>query len=90
MTGFGTTDSVAAAVGHDAVALNEGLQVAPHGASYRPGLTAFRLIEAVDAARAITLANPQFGAGGLEQIYVPNLTGVAYPLVTRLMSGAPK
>lgn len=61
-----------ASVGNDAQALNEGLQIAPRAGLYRPGLTAFRLTQDVQAARSVALANPQFGAGGLEQFFIPS------------------
>jgi RHS repeat-associated protein len=85
VSGFATSEAVAAQVGNDATALNQGLQISAYEGSYRPGLTAFRLLEDVEAARSIAAANPQFGPGGLEQLFIPNLQQVSEPLVTRLM-----
>lgn len=87
LTGFATSDAVASEVGNDAAALNQGLQIAPRAGAYRPGLTAFRLTENVQAARSVALANPQFGAGGFEQFFIPGFEDVTEPLVTRLMFG---
>lgn len=86
VSGFFASDAAAASVGSDAQALNEGLQIAPRAGFYRPGLTAFRLTQDVQAARSIALANSQFGAGGLEQFYIPSWADVTEPVVTRLMT----
>jgi hypothetical protein len=91
LTGFATSDAAAASVGNDATALNEGLQVASRAGSYRPGLTAFQLTQDVQAASSLALANPAYGAGGLEQFFIPGFSDVTEPLVTQLMfpGGAP-
>jgi len=85
VSGFFTTSEVAASVGDDATALNEGLQVAPRAGTYRPFLTEFRLTQDVEAARSTTLANPQFGAGGFEQCYIPNWEQVTEPVLSTIM-----
>jgi hypothetical protein len=86
ITGFATSDEAASAVGNDAVALNEGLQIASRSGSYRPNPAAFRITQDTQAARSTALANPQYGAGGLEQYYIPNLEDVATRVGTRLMN----
>ena len=85
VSGFFTTAEAAASVGNDATALNEGLQVAPRAGLYRPGLTEFRLTQDVQAARSTALANPQFGAGGLEQCFIPNWENVTEPVASTIM-----
>jgi len=85
VSGFFASDAAAASVGHDATALNEGLQIAPRAGMYRPGLTAFRLTQDVEVGRSVALANPQFGPGGLEQYYIPNWADVTEPVVSRIM-----
>ena len=61
----------------DVVKYYEGVQVAPNltNPAYdvvRDGMTIYRVTESTPAAFARTLANPQYGAGGLPQIYIPN------------------
>ena len=85
VSGFFTSADAAASVGNDATALNEGLQIAPRAGMYRPGLTEFRLTQDVGVARSTALANPQFGAGGLEQYYIPNWADVTEPVVSTIM-----
>ena len=85
VSGFFASDSAAASVGHDATALNQGLQIAPRNGAFRPGLTEFELTSDVTVGRSIASANPQFGPGGLEQFYIPNWQDVTSPIVSRLM-----
>ena len=85
VSGFFTSEAVARSVGHDATALNEGLQIAPRAGWYRPGLTSFNLTQDVVAGHALALANPQFGAGGLEQYYIPNWLDVTQAVASRIM-----
>jgi hypothetical protein len=85
VSGFFASDSAAASVGHNATALNQGLQIAPRNGMFRPGLTEFELISDVTVGRSIASANPQFGPGGLEQFYIPNWQYVTSPIVSRLM-----
>ena len=61
----------------DVIKYYEGLQVAPNLTNpardvVRDGLTIYRVTESTPAAFARTLTNPQHGAGGLPQIYIPN------------------
>jgi hypothetical protein len=53
--------------------------------TYRPGITEFRLTHDVDVARSVARANPQFGPGGLEQVYIPNFDKVTEPVVSTIM-----
>lgn len=54
-------------------ALFQGLQVQPHPQfGYRPGVRAYEVTQDTPAAFGITRANPQHGAGGLPQIFVPD------------------
>ncbi|WP_323860155.1 RHS repeat-associated core domain-containing protein [Xenorhabdus szentirmaii] len=59
----------------------KGLQVMPHPQfGYRPGMTAYRLLEDTPAAFGIVRANPQHGAGGLPQIVIKDYEGILEPL----------
>ncbi|WP_420883345.1 RHS repeat-associated core domain-containing protein [Xenorhabdus bovienii] len=59
----------------------KGLQVMPHPQfGYRPGMTAYRVLEDTPAAFGIVRANPQHGAGGLPQIVIKNYEGILEPL----------
>ncbi len=73
-TEFFTTKSAIERSGRDATAIFEGLQVEKnqiHG--YRRNMQGYMVNEDVKAAFGITKANPQFGKGGLPQIFVPNV-----------------
>ncbi|MGH8493138.1 MAG: hemagglutinin repeat-containing protein [Moraxellaceae bacterium] len=88
-SGFFTTESGFLRSGGDATRLFEGLQVPPRvsasGVSeFRPGVGAFVVTEDVTAAFGIVRANPQYGAGGLPQVVIPNWTNV-----TRQMYSVP-
>src|SRR5262249_27184693 len=85
VSGFFTSEAAARAVGDDANALNQGLQIAPRSGLYRPGLTEFPVTDDVDAARSINRANPQSGAGGPEQFYIPDWETRLEPVVSRIM-----
>jgi hypothetical protein len=68
----------------DVVKYYQGVQVAPNLTNpafdvVRDGLTVYRVTEETSAAFARTLANPQFGKGGLPQIFVPD-----YSTLTRV------
>ncbi len=80
-SGFFTTSSAFSRTGNDATAIFEGLQVASYQGAYRPGITAFVVTRDTAAAFAIARANPQFGAGGLPQIYIPNFNQFTTPTV---------
>ncbi|MDR3503548.1 MAG: pre-toxin TG domain-containing protein, partial [Legionella sp.] len=92
VTGFFTTSSAIRRSKLDATALFEGLQVSPRNGLYRPGVTAFEIIEDTPVAFGITRANPQYGVGGLPQLYIPNYANItkpviSYPLSNRFMRG---
>jgi RHS repeat-associated protein len=73
VSGFFTTSKSIARSGNDAIALFEGLQVAPQASTkaYRPAVTAFIVMQDTPAAFGIVRANPQFGAGGYPQLFIP-------------------
>ncbi len=51
----------------------QGLQVSPHPQfGYRNSVGIYRVPSRTNAAFGTTYANPQFGLGGLPQIYIPN------------------
>jgi hypothetical protein len=43
---------------------------------YRPGVTVYEVTEPTPAASGIVSANPQNGAGGLPQLYIPNYSNL--------------
>lgn len=60
-------------IGGNKVKLWEGLQVAPHPThGYRGQVGVYEVITSTPAATASTLANTQFGKGGLPQVFVPD------------------
>jgi hypothetical protein len=92
VTGFFTTSSAIRRTDLDATALFEGLQVSPRNGLYRPGVTAFEILEDTPAAFGITRANPKHGKGGLPQLYIPDHSEVtrpvvSYPLNNRVIGG---
>jgi hypothetical protein len=65
VSGFFTTQRTITTAGGDAKRLFQGLQVAPSDIGlYRPGVTAFEVIDDSPAAFGIVRANPQYGEGG--------------------------
>ena len=72
-TEYFTTRSAIERSGYDANTVFEGLQVEKnpiHG--YRSSMQGYKATVDLDAAFGITKANPQFGKGGLPQIFMPN------------------
>lgn len=68
----------AAAHGHSAREVWEGLQVGPsaqHG--YRPSVVEIQVNNPVDAATGTTLANPQYGQGGTQQYFLDITDGLS-------------
>jgi hypothetical protein len=66
------------------------LQVGARDGLYRPGLTEFVVTQDTRAAFGIVRQNPQFGRGGLPQIYIDNFASVtkpvlSYPLANRTL-----
>src|SRR5205085_11100174 len=85
MTGFVTTENGMLAAGTDATAFHEGLQVGPRAGLYRPGVTAYEVLEDAPAAYSEAVANPQHGPGGFPQLYIPEYSRVLRPIRTDLM-----
>ncbi|REF27267.1 RHS repeat-associated protein [Xenorhabdus cabanillasii] len=78
---FYTTVSAIERSGFSQEGVFKGLQVMPHPQfGYRPGMTAYRVLEDTPAAFGIVRANPQHGAGGLPQIVIKNYEGILEPL----------
>lgn len=74
---FFTTGEAMAASGGDAAKMFQGLQVQAHPTfGYRPGMTLYMVTEDTEAAFSQALANPQFGAGGYSQYYIPNTSSL--------------
>jgi RHS repeat-associated protein len=71
-SGFYTSEAAIQQTGADATRIFQGLQVGK-GAypQYRPGVTAYELTQDLPVGYSRALANPQFGAGGLPQYYIP-------------------
>ena len=63
---FTTLDAIEDS-GRNATTLFEGLQVKPHP------ISGYKFTKTVTVGYCQALANPQFGTGGLEQFYVPNV-----------------
>lgn len=84
---FTTIDAIEKS-GRSKTALFQGLQVKRHKTfGYRNKVVGYYFAENVDAAYGCTLANPQYGKGGLTQYFVPNAQelidkGVLIPVVT--------
>jgi len=97
LSGFFTTERSVLRAGGDGSRLFQGLQVrqfevAPGVWKYRPGVTAFEVLEDTPAAFGIVRANPTLGGGGYAQVYVPSgwqqklKPVVSYPLQNVLAS----
>jgi hypothetical protein len=71
-TGFFTTERTIARAGGDSTRLFEGLQVAPYQGEYRHSVYVYEAIEDSPGAFGLVGANPQYGAGGFPQVYLPN------------------
>lgn len=69
-SGFAVPREVVDEVGADARQLFEGLQVKPFEGAYRDQVTVFRATRDIPVAVSYAMHNPQFGAGGLRQLYV--------------------
>ena len=70
---FTTLDAVEGS-GRNATTLFEGLQVKPHPIySFRGQVSGYRFTKTVTVGYGQALANPQFGSGGLDQFYIPNV-----------------
>ena len=79
ITGFATPGGTASSLGHDATQINQGVQVGASKISgtilhnYRPSVVTLRLNTDMNAATSITRANPQYGAGGIRQYFIPDI-----------------
>ena len=77
-TGYATTKSAVNRIKGDSRKLFEGLQVKPYwedgmaAAEYRSKMMAYEIIEDRNVAYGVTKANPQFGDGGLPQMFIPD------------------
>ncbi len=63
----------------------EGLQIQPNSPNstyppYRNGVTIYKVNGDVNVGVGNALENPQFGVGGLEQVFIPNFENVLVPL----------
>ena len=72
-SGFAVPRSVLDDVGGNARELFEGVQVQPHRGAYRDEVTVFRATQDIDVAVGMARNNPQFGPGGLRQIFLPDM-----------------
>lgn len=74
-TNYYTTLSGLERSGMDRTTLFKGLQVRSHKTEgYRGFVGVYRVTENSSAAFGTTYANPQFGGGGLPQLFIPNYT----------------
>ncbi len=71
--GFVVPRSVLDDVGSDAVRYNEGLQIRPYQGTYRDETTVVRVNQPLDVAVSYARANPQYGPGGLRQVFIPDV-----------------
>jgi len=69
-SGFAVPPEVVDGVDGDARRLFEGVQVNPYRGTYRDEITMFRANEDLPVAVSYAWRNPQFGEGGLRQVYV--------------------
>ncbi len=72
-SGFAVSRDVVDDVGTDAQRLYEGVQAQPYQGTYRDQLTVFRATDDVDVAVSYALQNTQHGAGGLRQLFLPEM-----------------
>lgn len=78
MNGFEST-------GGTAVGYYDGLQIKPNFDNsayppYRNDVTIYKVSSDVLVGAGTTLANPQFGVGGVGQMFIPNFENVLIPL----------
>jgi hypothetical protein len=80
LSGFAVPRGTMDDLGRDAARYNESIQVGP-GASdgpynpYRPEGVRLEAVREIPAAESVARANPQYGAGGGDQVYIPDLPG---------------
>ncbi|HGE5810456.1 pre-toxin TG domain-containing protein [Bacillus mycoides] len=78
-TGYSFTKETLESVGGDSKKLFQGVQVNPRlspdgTGEYKFQVIGFEMLDDLPSARGMTHANPQLGAGGLEQIFTPEFT----------------
>ncbi|MGF9963738.1 hypothetical protein [Bacillus rhizoplanae] len=76
-TGYSFTKETLESVGGDSKKLFQGVQVNPRvsadgAGDYKFQVIGFEMLDDLPSARGMTHANPQLGAGGLEQIFTPD------------------
>ncbi|WP_048517389.1 hypothetical protein [Bacillus mycoides] len=76
-TGYSFTKETLESVGGDSKKLFQGVQVNPRisrdgTGEYKFQVIGFEMLDDLPSARGMTHANPQLGAGGLEQIFTPD------------------
>ncbi len=72
-SGYFTNQNSIIKSGQNAKTLFEGLQVKPHDVyGYRSKMQGYKATIDIPAAQGKALQNPQYGAGGFKQYYVPN------------------
>ncbi|QWH97999.1 hypothetical protein EXW36_27735 (plasmid) [Bacillus mycoides] len=76
-TGYSFTKETLESVGGDSMKLFQGVQVNPRifpdgTGEYKFQVIGFEMLDDLPSARGMTHANPQLGAGGLEQIFTPD------------------
>ena len=83
---FYTTDSVMNIAGDDATQLYQGIQVGKGSyPQFRAGMTQYEVMQDMTVGYSKALANPQFGIGGFDQLFIPNYESVLQPILTRIM-----
>lgn len=83
--GFFTTVDALHASTLDAGALFGSMQVASRAGIYRPGVTLFEVVEDAPVAIGKALANPHHGAGGAEQVFMPDFGARTREVVSILL-----
>ena len=74
MSGFVVPEGSLAELGNSSRAFNEAVQVGSYQGGYRGYGITFETTTNVHAADGVTAMNPQFGAGGHSQQYIPDFT----------------
>ncbi len=84
---FYTTEEAMQIVGNDATKLNQGLQIGKGNyPQFRPGMTQYEVTQDITVGYSRALANPQYGAGGLDQYYISNYENVLSPIKSIIMT----
>ncbi len=84
---FYTTENTMKIVGNDATKLNQGLQVGKvKYPLFREGMTQYEVTQDITVGFSKALANPQFGAGGFDQYFIPDYINVLRPIRSIIMT----